>query len=62
VCLEDGKEIPMKKGRGAAFYFYHECPECGNLALIDKGTVNRDCGFFQCCVFGGGLRCEECEI
>jgi ssDNA-binding Zn-finger/Zn-ribbon topoisomerase 1 len=36
VCLESGREIPMIKGRPTTFYWYYRCPECGNLALVER--------------------------
>lgn len=36
VCLENGREIPMIKGRPTTFYWHYRCPECGNLALVER--------------------------
>jgi ssDNA-binding Zn-finger/Zn-ribbon topoisomerase 1 len=36
VCLEQGDQIPMTRGRATTFYWYYRCPACGNLGLIEK--------------------------
>jgi hypothetical protein len=37
VCLEQGEEVAMVRGRPTGYYWLCRCPRCGNLRLVERG-------------------------
>ena len=36
VCLEQGEQVAMVRGRETGYYWLCKCPVCGNLGLVEK--------------------------
>ena len=37
VCAEKGEQVTMIRGLPTGYYWSYRCPECGNLALVERG-------------------------
>lgn len=40
VCLEQGEQVAMVRGRATGYYWLCKCPRCGNLRLVEREKEN----------------------